>query len=260
MKISSLKHLNSNWYNTIMIRNLNSCETKVDVKCYDKIQTTKSNYTFYNHIKNLNDKDKIKEIIRYYLRNNKIYSLEDDAIIKHYDGNFIAIEGTRNLYLQLSEGSLDKEILDEIKEKYIRDRYEFLFNNTFKNIEIRLYNNISSYYVYEENNEKILSIHLLAKGKELLSFEKDFLDQFTNYLFNNTDSKIYYYSEGLSSYYVKNYHNLKFGEHPGIYFKGTNLVISINRNLFNDFYDLMYCHNNKIEEAKKLQLTFGDIK
>ena len=32
MKINGLKHLNSNWYDSIMIRNINKNETIVDVK------------------------------------------------------------------------------------------------------------------------------------------------------------------------------------------------------------------------------------
>lgn len=256
MKFNGLKHLNSNWYDYIMIRNLNSYETKIDVKCSDKINTLKSNPTFYNNIKCLDDKNKINEIIRYYLRNNKIHSLEDNAIIKHYDGNFIAIEGTRNLYLQLKEDSLDKEILDEIKEKYIRDRYEYLFNNDFQNIEICLREKETSYYTYIENEEEILSISLIVKDKTLLDFERKFFDKFIKYIFDKTDKKINYYVNGLSVYYARNFYNLKFGEFFGLYFKSDKFLIKANKSLFNDLYSLMISHNNKIEDVKKLQLSF----
>lgn len=258
MKFNGLKYLNSNWYDYIMIRNLYLDETKIDIKCNDKIDNITISPIFYDNIKKLSDKDKINEIIRYYLRNNKIHSLEDNAILNYYEGNFIAIEGTRNLYLQLKEDSIDNEIKKEIKEKYIKDRYEYIFNNNFKNIEICLLESETSYSTYIENEEEILSINLMNREKNLLPFEKEFFNEFIKYLFNTTNKKIDYYVKGASVHYLKNFQNLKFGEFFGFYFKSDKFLIKVNKSLFNDLYYLMIEHNNKIDNIKKLQLNFFD--
>ena len=50
MKINGLKHLNSNFYDSIMIRN-KANEIQVDVKTEDKIKTLKSSYSFFDRIK-----------------------------------------------------------------------------------------------------------------------------------------------------------------------------------------------------------------
>lgn len=225
MKINGIKHLNSNWYDYILIRNVKLDDTCIDVKNTNKHKTIKSSKCFFDSIKKLNDRDKINEIIRYYLRNNKIHSLENNAILNYYDGNFIAIEGTRNLYLQLTDGTLDKEVLDEIKEKYIKDRYEYLFNNEFKRIEIRLFEDETSYNIFEDNTkykEEILYINLIAKDKTLFPFEREFFDKYIKYIFDSTDSKINYYYEGLSVYYLRYYYDLKFGEYLGYILKVIN--------------------------------------
>ena len=261
MKINGLKHLNSNWYNYIMIRNLNSDEIKVNVKNDDNIKTIKNNNTFYDSIKDLTDKEKTNEIIRYYLRNNKIHCINGNAQLDNYDGYFIVIEGSRNLYLQLKEDTIDKKIIKEIKEKYIKDRYEYLFGNYFKKIDFSFRENESSYYLdnYRNDNEEVLNIHLNAKNKDLLNYEKKFFNNYIEYLFDNTDKKINYHINGISVYMYKHYETLKFGEFPGNYFGNNDFLISVNDTLFSEVYYLMNHHNKEIEDVKKLQLTIDDI-
>lgn len=57
MKINGLKHLNSNFYDYIMIRNKKD-EITIEVKNSVNVPTTKNNKTFYSTIKNLDEKEK----------------------------------------------------------------------------------------------------------------------------------------------------------------------------------------------------------
>ena len=58
MKINGLRHLNSNWYNSIMIRD-RGLELKIDVKSDTSVDTIKVSPSFYEGIKDLSDKEKI---------------------------------------------------------------------------------------------------------------------------------------------------------------------------------------------------------
>ncbi|MBQ3021144.1 MAG: hypothetical protein IJD92_02830 [Bacilli bacterium] len=257
MKINGLKHLNNNWYDSIMIRNTDSNETKINIKNKDNINSI-YNSSFSDSIKYLSEKDKINEIIRYYLRNNKIYSINDKTKLEYYDGYFIAIEGTRNLYLQLKDNSIDKEVLEEIKEKYISDRYEYLYNLDIKNIDFSYFIDESSYYVskYRNEVEDVLNIQLKSNDNKVLSkFEKDFLLDYIKYLFSKTDQKIYERHVGISIYMYKYYDTLKFGEFPGIYIGNKDFILKINYSIFKEIDGLIYRHNKNIEDSKKMQLS-----
>lgn len=260
MKINGLKHLNNNFYDYIMIRNLDMEYTKIDVKSDLKIDTLKNKNTFYNNIKNLSEKDKIKEIIRYYLRNNKIYSITDKCELSHYDGYFTVIEGNRNLYLQLKENSLDKEILNEIKEKYIMDRYQYVTKNDFNKIDISYSYRESSCYLdkYRNEIENVLNITLKDNDGRLVKFEEEFILNYMNYLFSKSDKKINYYPVGISIYMNKHFDTLKFGEYPGLYYYNDDFIIKVNNNLMKKIDHLVYNHNKYLNDVKKLQLSLSD--
>ena len=261
MKINGIKHINNNFYDYIMIRNLYLDETRIDTKSDLNIDTLKSSKTFYNSIKHLNEKEKINEIIRYYLRNNKIYSISDKCVLSHYDGYFTVIEGNRNLYLQMKEDSLDKKILNEIKEKYIMDRYEYITNNNLNKIDISYSYKESSCYIekYRNDIEDVLNIILKDNNKKLLDFEEEFILNYMNYLFSKRDKKINYRFVGISIYMYNHFDTLKFGEFPGLYFYNNDFIIKVNDNLFSKIEPLVYNHNKVLKDAKKLQLTINDL-
>ena len=202
MKINGLKNLNSNWYDSIMIRNINN-NIKVDVK--NKVDISKINCKnkFYNRIKKLSLKERVSEIIRYYLNNNKIYSLEQDILGK-YSGTFINIRGTRNMYLKLNKDNVEPSIVGEILNKYILDRNK-LMDLEIKNIEIYFSNKGTSYNIYNEEfnykNEDVLSFRLIKCNDKLLSFEKDFFNNFIKNKVESVDEKISFeYKNGLPQF------------------------------------------------------------
>lgn len=259
MKVKGLKNLNSNWYDSIMIRNLYSFDTKMDIKSKDKIKTIKVGDSFYDGIKNLEDKDKIGEIVKYYLRNNEINNIKDKEKLDYYEGYFQSIIGSRDLYLQLREGSLDKEIFDEIVKKYQKDRLDYLYNNKFKNIEIYLSSNEMYYYTYNDSRcfgevgEEVLSIALKTKDGKMLPFEEKFYNEFIEYLLKDCEY-CYAHSVGYSNVFFKSYEGCKFHELPGYYLITDKYYVRIDRKLYNFLWSDIYYKSKKDEEVKKLQL------
>ena len=112
MRINGAKYLNNNWYETIMIRNMDN-GIQVDVKSKTKPETIKNEFSFTQELKDLTDKDRISEIIRYFLRNNKIKYIGYNSVPNHH-GKFFSIIGSRNLYINVDKEYLDERIISEI--------------------------------------------------------------------------------------------------------------------------------------------------
>lgn len=259
MKINGLKHLNSNFYDSIMIRD-RGLELKVDVKNDNGVDTIKISPSFYDGIRDLSDKEKISEIVRYYLRNNNVESLCDKFYLERYKGHFLRVGGTRNLFLQLSIDNVEKGLVKEIINKYIVDRYKFLIDNQdVKNIEIYYGENSPSYKRYVDdfnyNSENIISIRLMSREHILSSFEEKFIDRFIKEKVDNVDGYINAYANGLFCY---NSGKLNFGEDSGYYFSSKDFILRIDKYFYYRFYKYVEEHNKYLEDSKKLQLNFDD--
>lgn len=259
MKINGLKHLNSNFYDSIMIRN-KANEIQVDVKTEDKIKTLKSSYSFFDRIKNLSDKEKVNEIIRYYLRYSNICGISNDYL-SHYDGLFSVIEGTRNLFLQINKGQADDTIFDEIISKYEQDRMKYMNESTISNIAITTSIGSSSnygYYKNECNNDEYIYLHLRGTvNNDLVEFEKKFLFDFINLKISEVDEKIEAFTQDYTDMYW-HYYKRGFEDFAGCYIKCSKFTIRLDRILYNMIIPLIYNHNLRLKENKKLQLTFDD--
>ncbi len=259
MKVNGLKHLNSNFYDSIMIRN-KSNEIQVDVKNTDKIETLKNSYSFFDKIKNLSDKEKVNEIIRYYLRYSSISRISNEYL-SHYDGLFSVVEGTRNMFLQINKGQADDTIFDEIINKYIIDRAKYLQGCEICNIAITT--SISSgsnygYYKNESNNEEYVYLHLRGNANnELVDFENKFFIEFINTKINDVDERIEAFTQDYTDMYW-HYYKRGFEDCAGCYIKCSKFTIRLDRILYNMIVPFVYNHNLKIKESKKLQLTFDD--
>ena len=260
MKINGLKYLNSNFYDSIMMRD-RGLELKVDVKSNEDITTVKKSPSFYDSIKDLDDKKKVTEIVRYFLRNNSVNSLSDKFYLERYKGHFLRVGGTRDLFLQLSSDNVEKGLINEIINKYVVDRYKFLIDNQdVKNIEIYYGENSPSYKRYVDdfnyNSENIISIRLMSREHILSSFEEEFIDRFIKEKIDNADGCIKAYANGLFCY---NSRKLNFGEDSGYYFSSKDFTLKIDKYFYYHFYKYVEEHNKRFEDSKKLQLTFDDF-
>lgn len=259
MKINGLKHLNSNFYDSIMIRNKGK-ELQVDVKSSNKLDTLKSTFSFFDGIKDLNDKEKVNEIIRYYLRYSSINSISNEYL-SHYDGLFSVIEGTRNMFLQINKGQADDTIFNEIIKKYEQDRVKYLNERGISNVAITTSIGTGSnygYYKNECNKDEYIYLHLRGTANnDLVDFEKKFLFDFINEKINNLDEKIEVFTQDYTDMYW-HYYKRGFEDYAGYYIKCSKFTIRLDRILYNMIMPFVYNHNLKLRENKKLQLTFDD--
>lgn len=267
MKIKGLKHLNSNWYDSIMIRNKTKEDIQIDVKSKNAPDTIKIDQSFYSKIKQLNDKEKINEIIRYFLNNNKIKCIDNNKYLENYKNNFVTISGSRDLFLKIEKGTFDTKINSEIINKYILDRNEFLINNIdIKNIEIFFGDNKSSYDIYTDEyyykNEPVLSLRLFNNDRKLYKFEEDFLINFIKNKISSVAEEIQFkYSNGLpQKIYFYGFNAMKFGDYRGNYIISSKFIINLDTVLFNKIIPLINEHNNELKNVKRLQITFDDLK
>lgn len=250
MKIDGLKYLNDDSYTSIMIRNKNN-DIQIDVKNKDKIDNKELKSNFYNVIKNISEKEQINEIIKYYLKNNIIYGIEDNVYITRYDGTFFSIYSSRNMAIQFSNKKIDRSIIKDILKKYILDRKKFLNNTNIKNISIKK-SNKSSYELSKDidNNLSFISLNLFSSSAGLLKFEEEFLLNYIKNEINNIKESIKIkYSNILSD--IK-----KFNDCPGLYIICDKLTIRIDNNIITNekIYDklinIIEEHNNLINYKK----------
>lgn len=250
MKVNGIKYLNSNLYDKIIIRRLEE-GIKIDIKGKSKINTIKTSTIFYDEIKNLSDKEKISEIVEYFLRNNKIQHLEDRKKLTHYNGKFTVIGGPRELLMQIKKEDIDNNILKLLKEKYIKDREEFLIkHNDIELICIGESFYKSSYQMIENDFYRevpYININLKQCRGKLEDFEYDFFMKFIEEKINNSEKII------CVSPKEKAIIELRAGE---VYLKCDECTICLSHELYLRIQHLIYNHNLLFEETKKLQLTF----
>ena len=254
MKIVGAKHINSNFYDSLMIRSKKE-GLQIDAKGSNKINTKIEKQSFCNLIKKLSDKEQINEIIRYYLRNNKICKLRN-GYVEYYDGKFIIVEGSRNLYIQVQKSSVDTNILKDIIKKYKNDRLNFLYNNNFKNIEIYFGGDEMSYSTYSDKDKEILQLRLASKDGVLNKNEEIFFMNYIKYLFDRSEDTIEAYARDGYYIYKKGIDNACFGDYSGYYVRFDDYIIKLDSKLYFKILDLVIEHNKNLAKINKLQLTF----
>ena len=168
MKIEGKKYLDKNNYNKIVIDLLGK-EYSVKVKCSKDYNCIDSDYLFTDELNNLNDNEKVIEIVEYFLRNNKIFEIADTNL-KGYEGGFsIAYSSPdRLLAVKLPDNEFGKLIGNKILKKYYDDRKLYCLTNDIKSIS-------SSYgkgTFYGDNK-----VCLITKYSELTKSEELFLKE-----------------------------------------------------------------------------------
>ena len=169
MKIEGQKYLNKNNY-TKIVMNLLGCEYKVRVKCDKDYETIKDGYSFTDDLKNLNDQEKVTEIVEHFLRNSKLNEIKESRY-NGYTGIFSIAMGSngRQLAIKLPKNELGESIAKKIIDKYYHDRKGYFLNNEIKVI---CFSDMIKNYYYGEN-----TLCLFGQYGELNENEAYFLEQ-----------------------------------------------------------------------------------
>ena len=190
VKISTKEKLNSNLYNSMIIR-------EVDGNFFVKVNGKKSNdeYQFVGErltdsLKEMSDEQKIIYIVDSFLENATINEIELNALNLGYKGQFIKISGSRTLYLQISNIELFKSLVKMIKMKYDIDRYKYEADYNGNLYSINLREKIVSYDVKFISCDdcsldcsggycpKHLEFNIMYINGKIAGFDKKFIERF----------------------------------------------------------------------------------
>lgn len=190
VKISTKQRLDSNFYNSITIR-------EVDGSFFVKISGVKSSGEYEStslklsdNFKGLTDDKKIICIVDSFLENATINGIEVDVFHGGYSGKFIKVDGTRTLYLQISNPELLRIIIKMIKNKYNRDRYKTTIDYDDALYSIILRENASSYGMEfvscddcslecsGDRCPKLMTFKLMFANGKIVGFDKKFIERF----------------------------------------------------------------------------------
>lgn len=191
VKISTVERLNANAYDRIIIRETNG-------NFFVNVCGKKSNdeyvslsYKLSDRLRRVEDCEKIRLIVDSFLENAMVNCIETDASFYGCIGKFIKICGSRELYLQITNKELLKQLVKMIKDKYERDRYNYLItNDDNKMYNIMLSNQLSSYEKkciscsdcsgceeFDSICPKYIDFRLMYNGK-ILPFDRNFIERF----------------------------------------------------------------------------------
>lgn len=254
VKINGLKYLDSNNYDSIMIRGNENYQ--IDVKSQNlefnqllvshKFQGQPVSTKFSTEIKNQTDEEKIREIVKKYLEYSVISEIANVYHISHYDGWFNKISGTRNLYLQISNPNF-KDIYQMILRKYIDDRLKFCsVNSEINNIVIDC--SINSSYSLKQGN---INFVLMKDENGIAKIEKEFFKELISNKLNQVNKPAVLSHNCI----IINDVNTKIMIGT-IYLNCGNLNIEIkgDMELFKMLEEIIREYNNDLEQTKKMQL------
>ena len=186
IKYIGKKHLNSNFYKQIVLKQESDfvkVRTVVDERLKNITSIELDTKPITSRIEDLDDYHKIEEIISYFLRNNTICELSQEA-------DKIVITSTSSRTLVLKLGKKYTPLIKIITDKYNIDRLEYIDKCTQKNIHIRtLYLNdklkiisgTSSYfegYEKSDKNKTALVLTLASTKGKIASFDKAFIIEY----------------------------------------------------------------------------------
>lgn len=230
VRINGINNLLSGFYDSIIIRESRvNGNFNINVKpcSFYRINELDNNYSHIT-FDGLTDIEKIKKILEYYIYNNDICILDDNASVKGYGGRFIAINAYktlidgnlpygRALFLDVNNQeikSLILSILDNYNENRMRRLNDIINCNA---IYVTLNYKGASYFI--KNNKAYINLNNLSNSnlpsislsQEDLDFFKILVYEF--YRVNNVPKSCLYtiYGNDTLELYDKEYkHSLTF--------------------------------------------------
>ncbi|MBP3635250.1 MAG: hypothetical protein J6J17_02160 [Bacilli bacterium] len=248
MKFNGKKHLNSNMYKKIRIKEKNTevIVSAIPDERFKNVETLKlSIMCITDFIKDMNEEDKVKEITEYFLRNNTICGLIDDK-------NGIIVNSVSGRQLVISLSCKYRGILNLIYEKYQNDRLKFLSETNIDTIHIteiylnkvyRIITHASIYQVVNIDNKDVIHLNLFSdKAEEIAKFDLNFIDNYIRNFINNSPSFIWSICNSYASTY---------------FIFDLNKKIYLPYDLYEKYEQEVIKHNHFIENEDKKQLSLN---
>lgn len=174
VKLRGIANLNSNDYDVIVIRELYDNLLIQADRLKRNWSGEKTTFVFSDYLKEIDDNNKMEEVIKYFLENNTIVSIIDKANIKSYDKPFtvISTNSGKRLLLQLENKEEYQKIRELVLQKYNFDRLKFLNKNCDINIVTADGSDNYSSYGIKENK---INLVIADKNESEVCFFKNFV-------------------------------------------------------------------------------------
>lgn len=206
IKYIGKKHLNSNFYKQVSLKQEEAhinVRAVVDERFKNSLSLKLSTPVITEQIKKMDDYEKVKELIQYFLRNNTICEILQN------DGEIIVTStASRKLVLQL--GVKYQELVHLILAKYQNDRLQFVNSCEEENIYIqisqvgkhfKIVKNVSNYYagICKYDGETALVLTLLTNKNGIVSWDKKFIVDYIKDIIDNTNKFILFMNNTVDS-------------------------------------------------------------
>ena len=250
IKITGKKYLDSDNYKSVIFSEENDGYS-IQVSGCEYNQKEHSNYHFYDNLKAHTDDEKMLEVLRHCLENNKLIYYSDNRKTVWQQGNYALVGGDRRIGLSSQNYQLRKAF-SMMYTKYNNDRLSFLEEE--KNID-RIEINTNFYSTYNKRKDisgDYLELNIFITNHIVNPQEEEFLEEF---IYNKLEEKGEYatlenknlFNEDDSD--NENYINL------GYDFTCGNLYISINNTeLLPSIIKGYNRYNSKIGNNKKITI------
>ena len=174
MQIEGIKQLDQNFYETITVRD---GVIKVSGKVLDTIHMNKS---FTDYLRGKSDEEIKRSIIEYFLNYNRLNFVSDDFSRITGPIYYVGSESGKLLIINDETTLVEKT---KILNKYVRDRYYFLYNHPCDMYGLNVnYGDTSSYSLTRGGSVKF---NLSRKNGKLPECESTFVETFLNEIFGD---------------------------------------------------------------------------
>lgn len=174
MKIEGIRQLDQNFYDTIVVRN---GEIKVNGKVLDTVTLGKS---FNESLRGKSDEEIKNAVIEYFLEYNCINFVSSD--FSRINGSIFYVGSQSGKLLIINDETTLVE-KTKVVNKYVRDRYYFLYNHPSDIYGLNVnYGDTSSYSLTRSGSVKF---NLSFKNGKLPECESTFVETFLNEIFGD---------------------------------------------------------------------------
>ncbi len=174
MKIEGIRQLDQNFYETITVRD---GVIKVSGKVLNTVTLGKS---FSESLRGKTDEEIRKSVIEYFMNYNRLNFISDD--FSRITGPIYYVGSESGKLLLISDRTSEEE-KKRILDKYVRDRYYFLYNHPSDIYGLNVnYGETSSHSITRSGSVKF---NLSRSNGKLSEYESDFVETFLNEIFRD---------------------------------------------------------------------------